>query len=94
MITALHLAALASLLQSPVMEVRHRPRYYYRTRRHKPRIAPWSENVVPPVGSAVTGASGTGAQPNIVIVNTIITTGQDTFRARWDALNDTRPKIP
>jgi hypothetical protein len=88
----IELLTIAHLLQSPVIEVRSRARYYYRHQRNKRRekgVSPWHENVtVNPGSPPAVATSGSAEQTNIVILNTIVTTGQDTFRVRWEALND------
>lgn len=48
---------------------------YYRVRRHRPKPSA-------PVEQAA------AREPAIEILTTRITTGEDTFRVRWNALND------
>lgn len=72
MITGIELLTIAQLL-SPVIEVRRRHRYFYR-RHHRVRVAPWYENVP--------------GSPGIIVLSTTVTTGLDTFRARWSALDE------
>jgi hypothetical protein len=75
----IELLTAAKLMTEPLIEVRSR-RYSYRSRhypRPRIRVAPFSENVND-------HGPAPHVEPSITILKTIITTGQDTFRARWE----------
>jgi hypothetical protein len=82
----------AANLFNPLVEVRHRARYSYRNhhRRPAPRIAPFHENVGDAAGLPAANAKAS-AEPHIVIIKPRVSTGENSFRERWNSINeDTR----